>query len=303
MMASPSIKENEEQFTGMELDEPEEESREMAEAPDQSGEKSDKPLDALDELWEESDEPGEAMDEPAEKSPETAEAPDESGKKSDKPLDALDELWEESGEPGEALDEPAEESGEPGEALDEPGADLNESREEWDESEEGEDSEESLGKPKSKKILWLLIAMGLCLLAGGGYFFLKGGKPDGSIDESVERQVKKREAVPQQNIPYRPRGYSLKFGTFLIPVQKKNGFAYITFSVSFYLPSRELKKEMIENKIRLRAVIYDAIREEVNKTKAVPPSDEVRSIIIAGINKVLSTGEVQSVDIPVFRTI
>ncbi|GAG19995.1 unnamed protein product, partial [marine sediment metagenome] len=95
----------------------------------------------------------------------------------------------------------------------------------------------------------------------------------------------------------------LIFHSFVIPLKENREFTYISLSISFSVPNIELKREMIEKKGRLRGIIYDMLREEMNKVKEIPPLEKLKESITRGVNAALSAGKVNKVYITNFLAV
>jgi len=225
------MQENDEQFSGDKLDEP-------------GGEESEATPEEEQASGDELDEPG---DEESKSVPEEGES---SGGELDEPED----------EKSESVPEEGEFSG--GE-LDESGGELDEP--EGEESEaipEEEDSKGIEGKFRENKRLLLCIAIGLCLFIGIGYLYLKWKKSNIPLNQKEETRQVNRLAIPEAQL--------LIFPSFVIPFKENRGFTYISLSISFNVPNKELKREMMEKKGQLRGIIYDMLREEIHKEKEIP---------------------------------
>jgi len=214
------------------------------------------------------------------------------------------ELEEPANEEGESvrvsvveLDEPADEESEsvpeeeklPEGELDEPGD------EERELIPEEEKSKGIWGKYREKPRLSLFIAIGLCLLMGIGYLYLKGKIFNIIVDQKGEIPELDRLAIPKDQL--------LIFPSFVIPFRENKRFSYISLSIYFNLPNKELMREMIEKKGELRGIIYDILRQEINKLKEVPSLEELKGFIIRGVNTALSAGKVNEVYITKFLAV
>jgi flagellar basal body-associated protein FliL len=133
------------------------------------------------------------------------------------------------------------------------------------------------GNYKRKRKLFIASAIGLCLLTGAGYLSLQN------------KEEKAPEAI---KLPVMA-GRSLVFDSFVIPFREHDKFAYLSLDISFRLMDRALAEEMTAKRNLLRGIIYDILREEVNKTAKLPPLDELKEHIIEGVNKALSSGKVK----------
>ena len=159
--------------------------------------------------------------------------------------------------------------------------------------EEGESVPEDEGpkgiweRYRGKTRLSLFIAIGLCLLTGIGYLYLKGRVSDIRVD--------KEEKIPQFDRSGIPKDQLLIFPSFVIPLKENKKFTYISLSIYFNLPNKEVMGEMIEKKGELRGIIYDILREEINKTEEVPSMPELKGFIVRGVNDALSAGKVNEI--------
>lgn len=143
------------------------------------------------------------------------------------------------------------------------------------------------GKYKRKRKLFIAAAIGLCLLTGAGYLSLQN----------------KKEKAPEAIKPPVMAGRSLVFDSFIIPFREHDKFAYLSLDISFRLMDRELAKEMTAKRNLLRGIIYDLLREEVNKAGKLPPLDKLKKYIIEGVNHALSTGKVKEIYIIEFLAV
>ncbi|MBA7715303.1 hypothetical protein ES703_124344 [subsurface metagenome] len=112
-----------------------------------------------------------------------------------------------------------------------------------------------------------------------------------------------KEETPQSNRLAIPEDQLLIFPSFVIPFKENKRFTYISLSISFNVPNKELKREMIEKKGQLRGIIYDMLREEIHKAKEIPPLKELKKCIIRGLNMTLSAGNVKEVYITKFLAV
>ena len=175
----------------------------------------------------------------------------------------------------------------------------NELDEEEDEGAESDPREEGshATERKNKGRSWLLLcsSLGLCILVGVGYLFLKR--------EWLTVTSNQNEGSPQYNRLAIPEDRLLVFPSFVIPFHENMGFAYISFSISFNVPNKELRREMMGGKGRLRGVIYDIVKQEINRIKEVPSLEVLKEVILRGVNTVLSSGRVDEVYITKFMAV
>jgi flagellar basal body-associated protein FliL len=146
-----------------------------------------------------------------------------------------------------------------------------------------------------KRGLWVVSAIGLCVLIGIGYLYLREEK-------SRELPGQNSETVPIARISI-PKEQVLLFDSFIIPIPEDREFTYISLSISFKLPNNVIKRQMTEKKKELRGIIYDIVTGEISKGKEVPSLEGLKRLIIGGVNSALSTGEIHEVYITKFLAV
>lgn len=146
-----------------------------------------------------------------------------------------------------------------------------------------------------KKGLWAVSAIGLCVLVGIGYLYPKEEKSKGLPGQNSETVPIARISIPEERV--------LLFDSFIIPIPENTEFTYISLSISFKLPNKEINRQMTEKKKELRGIIYDILTEEISKRKEVPPLESLKKLIIGGVNSALSTGEVHEVYVTKFLAV
>jgi len=175
---------------------------------------------------------------------------------------------------------------------------------ELDESSMSEDVEaESISEDGNSKGIWakhrgrkrvsLYIALGLCLLIGIGYFYPKGKAFD---------MLQKEETTQLHRLKI-PKDQLLLFHSFVIPLKEKKVFTYISLSISFNVPNKELGREIIAKKEQLRGIMYDILREEINKTEEIPPLEKIKGFLTRRVNMALSGGKVDEIYITKFLAV
>lgn len=147
----------------------------------------------------------------------------------------------------------------------------------------------------SKKGLWVVSTIGLCVLIGIGYLHLKEEKFKGLPKQNSEPVPLARISGPEERV--------LLFDSFIIPIPENREFTYISLSISFKLPNKEIKRQMTDKKKEFRGIIYDILTEEISKRKEVPPLESLKKLIIGGVNSALSTGEVHKVYVTKFLAV
>jgi len=201
--------------------------------------------------------------------------------------DELDKLSKSDSEESESISEEGKVSGD---ELDE--SFMSEDVDDESISVEG-NSKGIWAKYRGKKRLSLCIALGLCLLIGIGYFYLKEKAFD----------IPQEEKTTQLHGLKIPKDQLLLFPSFVIPLKEKKGFTYMSLSISFNVPNKELRQEIIAKKEQLRGIMYDILREEINKTKEIPPLEKIKGFLTRRVNMALSAGKVNEIYITNFLAV
>ena len=96
---------------------------------------------------------------------------------------------------------------------------------------------------------------------------------------------------------------SIKFEPFIIPFREHGKFTYISLSISFELPNKELMGEMIEKNNWIRGVIYNILSENIYVLENVSSLMKLKKFIINNVNDVLTSGRVDKAIITDFSTV
>ena len=134
-------------------------------------------------------------------------------------------------------------------------------------------------KLKDKKTLFLFLMSGVCLLVGGSYYFFQ---------HTIENKI-----IPRSNIFPVPHDKSIIFESFILPIQKKQGYTYISLNLLLELSNIKLKEEIVEKKDQLRGIIYDILEQEIHRVEDANALDKLKALIISRSNAVLTSGEVR----------
>jgi flagellar basal body-associated protein FliL len=145
---------------------------------------------------------------------------------------------------------------------------------------------------KGKRWLLAWSAAGLCIVVGIGYLVLKRGRLPVTPNQNEGNPQYIRLAIPEDRL--------LVFHSFVIPLHENKDFAYISFSISFNVPNKEIKREMQGEKSHLRGIIYDTVTQEITRRKEVPSLEALKEVILSGVNTVLSSGKVDEAYITKF---
>ena len=170
-----------------------------------------------------------------------------------------------------------------------------------DKLDESEDKEKKVffqnknTKDKPKKHVWkkkafFYFVTGLLLLVGLSlYPFLK------IRHENV--WISQLKWFPIQN------SQSIKFEPFIIPFREHGKFTYISLSISFELPNKELMGEMIDKKNQIRGIIYNILSENIYVLENVSSLMKLKKFIINNVNDVLTSGKLDKAIITDFSTV
>jgi len=96
---------------------------------------------------------------------------------------------------------------------------------------------------------------------------------------------------------------SIKFESFIIPFREHGKFTYISLSISFELPNKELMDEMIEKNTWIRGVIYNILNDNIYVLENVSSLIKLKQFIIDSVNNVLTSGKVDKAIITDFSTV
>ena len=177
---------------------------------------------------------------------------------------------------GDELDEPGDPEGKSF-----TGNELNESKDKESKTytEEKNKSKGAKKKYRGKRTWFLFFVTGICLLAGGSYYFFQNKN--------------EKEIISRVNIFPIPYDQSFIFESFIIPFQVNKGHTYISLNLSFELSNVELKEEIIEKKDQLRGIIYDLLRQGIHTVEDVHSLEKLKALIIKRANTVLTSGKVR----------
>lgn len=145
-----------------------------------------------------------------------------------------------------------------------------------------------------------LFIITLCVLIGIGSFYLKKIKPDKAFDQN---EIKTKGVMPSFKRMPISKDKLFTFDSFIIPIAEKKGFTYFSLSICFNMPNKELKEEIIENEAALRGIIFDRLREEINKAGEIPFACKIKEFIAGELNKSLSKGVIKEVYITKFLAV
>jgi flagellar basal body-associated protein FliL len=148
-------------------------------------------------------------------------------------------------------------------------------------------------KPKKhvgKKKVFFYFVTGTLLLAGLLLYLLLNSRPD-------HVWISQLKWFPIQN------SKSIKFEPFIIPFREHGKFTYISLSISFELPNKELKDEMIEKNNWIRGIIYNILSENIYVLENVSSLMKLKKFIVNNVNNVLTAGKVDNAIITDLSTV
>ncbi len=156
-------------------------------------------------------------------------------------------------------------------------------------------------KYRWKRKLSLLFIWGVIIFTGLlSYPFLKNliVKPmrptaRGQVS-SVKHRVKR---FPVQ------RDRFVRFDAFIIPFAEHNRFTYISLSISFDLPNKDLKDEMNKKNTLIRGIIYRTLNKNIKILTTVSSLEKLKRLLIHKVNGVLAGGKVNEAIITDFSMV
>jgi flagellar basal body-associated protein FliL len=157
------------------------------------------------------------------------------------------------------------------------------------------------GKFRCKRKLFLIFIWGaLVSVALLSYPFLKNlqvspvmpslTRRASSVMPSSTRRV--GPAIPQEKRFPVENDRSIKFDSFIIPFEEHGRFTYISLSISFELPNKELMKEMVEKNTLIRGIIYGLLSKNIKILTNVSSLEKLKELITHSVNDVLTAGKV-----------
>ena len=84
----------------------------------------------------------------------------------------------------------------------------------------------------------------------------------------------------------------VSYKSFIIPFGEKGKFTYISLSISFELPNKELMDEMIKKNSRIRGIIYDILNKNIDILKNISSLEKLKELIASSVNSVLTSGKI-----------
>lgn len=150
-------------------------------------------------------------------------------------------------------------------------------------------------KDKPKKHVWKKKAF-FCLLTGTLLFAGLSLYPFLKTRQEIEW-------IPQLKWFSIQNSNSIKFEPFIIPFREHGKFTYISLSISFELPNKELMGEMIEKNNWIRGIIYKILSENIYVLENVSSLMKLKKFIINNVNDVLTSGKVDKAIITDFSTV
>ena len=143
--------------------------------------------------------------------------------------------------------------------------------------------------------LSILILAGFSLILFLGYFHLKYSL--------LGLNKQKTESVPEKRHFPILKEETITFDSFIVPFRQNKRFTYISLSIVFHLPNKEISREMSRKRDYIRGILYDMFTEEINRANNIPPIDHLKASIIRTVNRTLSTGVVKEVFITQFLAV
>ena len=96
---------------------------------------------------------------------------------------------------------------------------------------------------------------------------------------------------------------SIKFDSFIIPFEEHNRFTYISLSISFDLPNKDLKDEIDKKNTLIRGIIYKTLNKNIKILTTVSSLEKLKRLIIHKVNGVLAGGKINEAIITDFSMV
>lgn len=162
-------------------------------------------------------------------------------------------------------------------------------------------SSEISGRYRWRRKLFLLLIWGTIVFAGLLSFpFLKTLPVDPmklSKSQEISPKIRLGKQFPVQS------DRSVTFDSFIIPFEEQGKFTYISLSLSFELPNKELREEMYKKNTLIRGVIYMILCKNIKILTTVSSLERLKGLITCGVNGVLAPGKVNDITITDFSAV
>ncbi len=156
-------------------------------------------------------------------------------------------------------------------------------------------------KNRCKRKLFLLFIWGIFIFTGLlSYPFLKN---------LIVRPMTPTKSRQVSTITHRVKRFpvqsnrSVTFDSFIIPFEEHNRFTYISLSISFDLPNKDLKDEMHKKNNLIRGIIYRTLNKNIKILTSVSSLENLKRLIIHQVNGVLADGKVNEAIITDFSMV
>ncbi|MGA8178493.1 MAG: flagellar basal body-associated FliL family protein [Desulfobacterales bacterium] len=157
------------------------------------------------------------------------------------------------------------------------------------------------GKSRWTRKLFLIFMWGTFIfIAVLSYPFLKDHQAileTPSVSGQVSPVIPMVKRFPVQN------DRSIRFDSFIIPFEEHGKFTYISLSISFELPNKELVYEMTQKNALIRGIIYSILSQNIKLLTSVSSLEKLKELITHSVNGVLTAGKVREPIITDFSTV
>jgi flagellar basal body-associated protein FliL len=156
-------------------------------------------------------------------------------------------------------------------------------------SKKGKTNKISKKYPWKRKAVLLFVWGSVVFIAFLSYPFVKIRPPSHSKSATKVELYSVKPLVrrfPIQN------NHLVSYKSFIIPFGEKGKFTYISLSISFELPNKELMDEMIKKNSRIRGIIYGILNKNIDILKNISSLEKLKELIASSVNSVLTSGKV-----------
>ena len=149
----------------------------------------------------------------------------------------------------------------------------------------------------------------LFLLCIWGIFIFTGLSTYPFLANLIVRPMKPTKSRQPSSVTHRVKRFpvqsdrSVKFDSFIIPFEEHNRFTYISLSISFDLPNKDLKDEMDKKNTLIRGIIYKILNKNIRILTTVSSLEKLKRLIIHKVNGVLAGGKVNEAIITEFSMV
>ena len=100
-----------------------------------------------------------------------------------------------------------------------------------------------------------------------------------------------------------PEDHQLLLDMFVIPFKRDTGPAFASFGIALHFQGESLRQVLDQERYLVRRIIYDALREEIDRLGEAPSPEALGELVLTTVNRALPAGRIQNVKISGFSVL